>query len=130
MRAIVLTLLMLLVTLPAICEESRHGAVIEMDSTSHNFGRVSRRGGTLSHTFTLRNVGSEALIITDVTTTCTCLKAKYPKRPIAPNTEANIEVRYELQRKEVGAFHKVIKIISNSINGNQLLTIHGFSKEE
>ncbi len=130
MRAFALTIFMLLVSLCAFSEESARGAVIEMDTTSYDFGRVSRRGGTLSHTFTLRNVGRDALVITDVTTTCTCLKAKHPRRPIAPNAEAEIEVKYDLQRKEVGAFHKVIKIISNSTNGNQLLTIHGFSEEE
>ncbi len=106
------------------------GALIEMDSVSHNFGRVSRRGSDLRHTFVARNVGTQALVITEVTTTCTCLKARFSKAPIPVGGESKIEIKYELQRKDIGAFHKVIKIQSNSTGGTQLLTIHGNSSDE
>ncbi len=106
------------------------GALIEMDSVSYDFGRVSRRGGDLRHDFVVRNVGSQALVITKATTTCTCLKVKYPKSPIPAGTESKIEVKYELGRKDIGVFHKVIKIESNSTGGTQLLTIHGNSSDE
>lgn len=107
------------------------GALIKIDSVSHDFGRVSRKGNALSHTFIATNIGSAPLVITEGSTTCSCIKVKHPKRPIAPQESASIEVKYELERKEVGTFHKVIKIFSNSTDGGcQVLTIHGVALNE
>ncbi|MFI3301889.1 MAG: DUF1573 domain-containing protein [Rikenellaceae bacterium] len=106
------------------------GAIIEADSATHNFGRVTRKGADVEHTFTIRNSGTTPLVITEASTTCTCIKVKYPKRPIPPQGSAEVNVRYEVQRKEVGPFHKIIKILSNSSNGDQMLTIHGISVEK
>ncbi len=107
------------------------GALIKIDSVSHDFGKVSRKGNSLSHTFVATNIGTSPLVITEGSTTCSCIKVKHPKRPIAPNEKANIEVKYELERKEIGPFHKVIKIFSNSSDGGcQVLTIHGVSQDK
>ncbi len=106
------------------------GAIIEMDSVSHNFGEVSRKGADIVHTFTARNIGTSPLVITEVSTTCTCIKAKYPKRPIPPQESGEITVRYEVQRKEVGRFYKVLKVLSNATNSDQVLTISGISVEK
>ena len=120
----------MLLVATAAAESPRRGAIIEMDTTSYDFGRVSRRGSAPSHTFTLRNAGDEALVIVEAITTCTCIKVKYPKSPIPPRTTAAVTVKYELQRKDLGVFHRVIKLISNSIDGAQLITIHGISEDE
>ncbi len=106
------------------------GAIIEMDSVAHDFGRVSRRGADVEHTFTVRNTGTTPLVITEASTTCTCIKVKYHKRPIPPQGSSTLSVRYEVQRKEVGPFYKIIKILSNSTNGDQILTIHGISVDK
>ncbi len=130
MKKIIFTMLFSLCLGVAVAESPRRGALIKMDTTTHNFGHVSRRAGELTHTFILRNIGDEALVITEVNTTCTCLKVKFSKTPIPPRAETNIVVKYEPQRKDTGVFHRVIKLISNSIDGAQLITIHGISEDE
>ncbi len=129
MKRFIFTILTLLLTAVASLSAQPHGAVIEMDSVTHDFGHVSRKGADVVHIFNARNAGTAPLVITEASTTCTCIKVKYPKRPIPPQGSAEVVVRYEVQRKEVGPFHKVIKILSNSINGDQVLTIHGVSVE-
>ncbi len=122
---------LLLMPIIGFAESIPKGALIEMDSVAYDFGRVSRKGDDIVHTFTARNIGDAPLVITEAATTCTCIKVKYPKRPIAPQGAADVEVRYEVQRKEIGPFHKVIKLLSNSADGGcQVLTIHGVSVEE
>ncbi|MFI3282211.1 MAG: DUF1573 domain-containing protein [Rikenellaceae bacterium] len=130
-RLLIMTLMLLSGVAASYGATPAKGALIEMDTVAHDFGRVSRKGADIIHTFTARNIGDAPLVITEGSTTCTCIKVKHPKRPIAPNSEAKIEVEYELGRKEVGPFYKVIKILSNSADGGcQVLTIQGVSVEE
>ncbi len=131
MKKILLILLMLLPMAIYRVGAQPKVALIKMDTVAYDFGRVSRKGGDVAHTFTARNEGNSPLLITEAATTCTCLKVKYPKRPIAPNGEAQIEVKYEVRRKDEGPFHKIIKLLSNSVDGGcQVLTIHGVSVDE
>ncbi|MFI3319276.1 MAG: DUF1573 domain-containing protein [Rikenellaceae bacterium] len=106
------------------------GAIIEVKESSHNFGRVSRHSDNLSHTFKLYNHGTSPLVITDVTTTCTCLKAKYSKRPLMPKDSMEMKIIYDIKRKEVGTFSKIVKIYSNATNAPfEVITINGESVE-
>ncbi len=132
MRRFIVTFVVLIFGAIASAQElTPVGALIQMDSVSHDFGRVTRRGNALSHTFTATNIGGTPLVITEGSTTCSCIKVKHPKRPIAPQQSAPIEVRYELERKDIGPFLKVIKIFSNSSDGGcQVLTIYGISEDE
>ncbi len=132
MRNFIILLLMLLPMTFAYGEEvADGGAKIKIDSVAHNFGEISRKGGDAIHNFTIRNIGDKPLVITEAETTCTCIKVKLPKRPIAANESAELEVKYEVSRKEVGAFHKIIKLHSNSSDEEcQILTIHGVSIEK
>ncbi len=112
-------------------ENLQLGAMLKIDSVTHDFGRVSRKGDNITHTFIAHNVGDAPLVITEGVTTCSCIKVKHPKRPIPPKGSGEVEVKYELGRKDIGPFHKIIQLHSNSSNGGcQILTIHGISIEE
>lgn len=122
-------------TKPAQCAEnigqepSREtpGARLRMDVPTHDFGDVPRRGGDLIWDFDFVNDGSAPLVITRVITSCSCLKASFPKRPVPPGGEAAIRITYEPHKSEPGAFHKVIQIYSNAVDGRHVITVQGCS---
>ena len=97
-------------------EPAKSGALLCIDEPFHDFGDVERRGGDLEHCFVIRN---------GVLTSCSCLRAEFPKRPLAAGAEAAIRIVYEPRKSEPGTFHKVIQVYSNSASGRQVLTVQG-----
>ncbi len=103
------------------------GAHIHFDNYLHDFGNVNRKGGDLRWTFEFTNDGESPLVIMRVTTTCTCLKFDYPRRPISPGETGQINIVYEPHKVEEGNFHRVLQVFSNSVDGRKLLFIQGNS---
>lgn len=96
---------------------------------NYNFGNVPRKGGNLEKEFVFRNEGTAPLVIVRVLTSCSCFKATFPKRPVAPGQEGVIRIVYEPLKSEPGTFNKVLQIYSNSVTGRELLTVQGNSVE-
>ena len=105
------------------------GAHISFVTTKHDFGVVKRKGGDLRVRFEYVNDGTEPLVITRITTSCTCVRTDYRRRPLGVGERTSIELTYEPHKMEAGVFHKVIQIYSNSVDGMHLLTISGNSVE-
>lgn len=91
----------------------------------HDFGDVPRRGGDLHYEFAYTNTGSAPLVLLRVQTSCSCLKASFSKRPVAPGASEVIRITYEPLKSEPGSFNKVIQVYSNSAGGRELLTVQG-----
>jgi len=66
----------------ALPVEAEPQAMIEWDKTVHDFGDVSVSDGPLSCSFTLKNVGSEAISIFEVVSSCGCTGVEFPKSRI------------------------------------------------
>lgn len=105
------------------------GAHISFMTTSYDFGDVRRDGGDLTAEFEYVNDGSEPLVITRITTSCTCIKFDYMKRPLPPGSTSVIRLTYEPHKMEPGTFHKVVQIYTNSEGGVRLLVLQGNSIE-
>lgn len=103
------------------------GAHLHFCETTYDFGDVPRKGGNLVREFEFVNDGTEPLVILQVLTSCTCTKASFSKRPVAPGERGVVKVIYEPHKKEPGAFSKVIQIFSTSIEGRNILTVRGNS---
>ena len=103
------------------------GAHLRLEETSWNFGDVPRRGGDLVHEFRFVNDGTAPLVILRVVTSCSCLKASFSKRPVAPADSGVIRIVYEPHKSEPGTFNKVIQVYSNSVDGRDILTVQGNS---
>ena len=125
----VLLLGILTFALPVKGEEPRGVARLVLERTEHNFGTIDRRGGKVHTEIRLRNEGDIPLVLTRVTTSCTCLKSHFSKRPIPPGGEGVIEVDYEPLKAAPGSFNKVVQILSNSVDGRKVVTIRGVSLE-
>ena len=106
------------------------GAHLRLEETTWNFGDVPRRGGDLVHEFRFVNDGDRPLVLVRVITSCSCIKATYSKRPVAPADSGVIRIVYEPHKSEPGAFNKVIQIYSNSVDGRDILTVQGNSLDE
>lgn len=106
------------------------GAHLRMESATHDFGDVLRKGGDLVREFTFTNDGTAPLVVVRVVTSCSCLKASYSKRPVPPGASGVIRITYEPHKSEPGVFNKVIQVFSNSTGGRELITVQGNSIEE
>lgn len=88
---------------PAIVFETIFKDLGEVVQTSH-----------LVYEYEFTNTGNEALIITNVRTSCSCSVASYTKTPIAKGESDKINVK--LDTKILGQFNKTIAVYSNAIN--------------
>lgn len=105
------------------------GALLVLPVATHDFGDVRRRGGDLEKEFVFRNEGRAPLVIVRVLTSCSCFRATYPKRPVAPGDEGVIRIVYEPHKSAPGAFNRVIQIYSNSTGGREIISVQGNSIE-
>ena len=114
---------------PAAHAEESPQALLRMDTVSHDFGDVPRRGGDLVWDFVFTNAGTAPLVLTRVVTSCTCLKPTYSRRPVEPGGRGTIRITYQPLKNEPGAFSKAIQVYSNSSDGRHVLTVRGNSIE-
>lgn len=104
-----------------------HGPRMTFTDESHDFGDIQRRGGDAEWRFEFVNDGDQPLIITRVTTTCTCLKYKYPRRPVAAGQRGHIDISFQPHKTEPGVFHRVVMVQSNADGGRKMLIVQGNS---
>ena len=97
----------------AIAQEIIQGPGIEFVKDVHNYGDVEYAGNG-TYTFTFKNVGTEALLITDAKGSCGCTVPTWSKEPIAPGKTGTIDVTYDTKR--VGAISKSVTVTSNAVN--------------
>lgn len=97
---------------------------------THDFGDIARKGGDLEHEFAFVNEGDAPLVLVRVITSCSCLKANFSKRPVAPGERGVVRITYEPHKREPGVFNKVIQVYSNSAGGREVVTVQGNSIEE
>ena len=111
-------------------ERKASGARLRFDDATYDFGDVPRKGGDLVREFTFTNVGTTPLVLVRVITSCSCLKASFSKRPVAPGQTGVVSITYEPHKSEPGAFNKVIQVFSNSVDVRDVITVQGNSIDE
>ena len=84
-------------------------------------------GETSEHVFVFKNEGDAPLIVANVVPSCGCVTPAWTKQPVAPGDTGSVRVFYE--GKVSGAFHKTIKIYSNSSGKRPVLKISGETKK-
>ncbi len=108
--------------------QEQFGGTVEFDSTVHDFGDVLLSDGPLSCEFSMKNIGSKPVVIYNVTTSCGCTDAKWPKEPIAPGQTATISTTYT--NEEDYPFDKTITVYVSDVNRPILLKIRGVTHKE
>lgn len=97
-------------------------AQIEFEETTHDFGTFSEKEPVQTCTFKFKNTGNAPLVIHQAMATCGCTVPTYPKEPIMPGEEGEINVRYNGKGKFPGQFRKSIVIRSNAYR--ELVRLH------
>ncbi len=64
--------------------------VLQFDKKSIHLGKVYDNAGEISTRFLFCNSGKKKVVIQDITTSCSCLEAKYDRTPIAPGEDREI----------------------------------------
>ena len=128
MKRLIVIFVALAVAVTAVAqsgEPTKQGAHLKFESAKYDFGTVVRRGENLVHEFQFVNSGTEPVVVLSVTTSCSCLRAEYSRKPIAVGESGAIRIVLEPHKVERGVFHRVIQVRSNSIEGVNLLTVQG-----
>lgn len=116
---------------PLRAEERKEykGAHISFEQTECDFGEVSRRGADKTCVFRFVNDGTEPLVVLSATTTCSCLKTEFSRKPIAVGESGEIKLSLESKKVDKGVFRRIVQIRSNSVGGTEIITIKGISKD-
>ena len=80
--------------------------------TVWNFGTI-REGEDPEHTFTFKNTGDEPMIISNAKGSCGCTVPSWPKEPIAPGDEGEINVKFNSKGKK-GSQNKTVTLTANT----------------
>lgn len=121
-RIIFLFVAVLLTTSMASAQDAAASLAVAEDS--YDFGAIKESNGKVSHTFVVKNEGTQPLVITRVIASCGCTSPEWPKEPIAPGKNGEVVVTYDPQGRP-GPFSKTVSIYSNGKRGSQVLTIRG-----
>ena len=97
-------------------------ASVEWEMTSIDFGEVEFKKPVTAE-FTFKNQGLIPMLIQEVTSSCGCTIAEYPKQPIVSGQEGKILVTYDAETE--GQFSKTIMVYSNAEGGLTQLFIKG-----
>lgn len=104
--------------------DSANGPDLVFAQDTVDFGKV-KEGAILTHSFNMRNRGTQPVIISRVQTSCGCTSAYWPKQAIGMKQIDSIQVEFHTQGNS-GEQNKKILIFSNSVNKILVLTVHAF----
>jgi len=100
------------------------GVNITFKEKSYDFGKIKEDGGLVSHSFEISNLGTEPLIIQNVTASCGCTTPEWPKEPVMPGASSKVTATYNPMNRP-GQFNKTITVSTNTTDGNIQLVIKG-----
>lgn len=96
-------------------------AVITFDETSHDFGVIREKDGSVTHTFEFTNTGDAPLLVLSASASCGCTRPEYPQKPIKPGKKDKITVTYNPKGRP-GEFSKNVTIRTNA-KGKKKVTL-------
>ena len=95
------------------------GPKIEFERNVHDFGQITQ-GDNGDAVFQFQNVGSEPLLLSNVSASCGCTVPYWTREPIMPGERGSITVRYNTNI--VGHIGRAVTVHSNSVdNANRVI---------
>mgnify|MGYP006072390085 CR=1 FL=1 len=95
----------------------------EFEETVMQFGEISQ-GEKVKRLFTFTNIGKTSLIISDAKGSCGCTVPLWPRNPIAPGEEGEIEVVFNSNGKS-GHVKNTVTLVANTVPNVMVLAIEG-----
>ncbi len=110
-----LLLIFLTVNLVYAQEHPLPGAKISFSETMWSFGYVPKTG-TVSHTYMIKNVGTDTLIIVKVRPDCGCTTTPLTQKRLSPNESAEMKIVFDPRKVVTTEAVKKLQITSNDPN--------------
>lgn len=96
-------------------------ATIEFKENVFDFGTLTA-GEKASHVFKFKNTSNNPLIISNAQGSCGCTVPKWPREPIAPGGEGEIQVEFDSKGKS-GPQAQSVTLTANTLPGQTRLDI-------
>lgn len=93
------------------------------ESETYDFGKISE-GEKIAFSFRFKNTGKSTLIISNASASCGCTVPNWPKNPIAPGDEGQVDVTFDSKGK-IGIQNKTITIVANTIPNTKVVYLKG-----
>jgi hypothetical protein len=87
---------------------------IEVAETKFDFGKITE-GDKVRHTYMVKNVGTNPLVISNVQVSCGCTAPFFPSEPIQPGSTGEVTLEFNSAGKE-GVVNKNALIVANADN--------------
>ncbi len=129
MNKLVFTFFAMLLSVAVMAQEAKkeaanqNGPKITFETTEYDFGDI-HQGEKVEHIFAFENTGTEALILSNVMTTCGCTATEWPRDPIAPGKKGEIKVVFNSTGK-MSRQNKIVTIVSNAVNSQEKVKLVG-----
>ena len=117
---------LLMLSFSAMAEQKSEGVVF--DKQMFDFGNVMRENKNYTCAFVVENKSDKPLVLLSVKTSCSCLKAKYSRRPLKTGEKSCITMTLEAAKMEPGIFHRVVEVETNA--GVYRIVVRGNSVEK
>lgn len=104
-------------------KSKKNNAAFDFEETVIEFGEISQ-GEKVKKRYRFKNSGNADLIISNASGSCGCTIPVYPKEPIKPGAEGEIEVVFNSNGKR-GHIHNTITLIANTIPNKTILALKG-----
>lgn len=101
-----------LLTAQSLKEEGELNPVISFNEDLVDLGEAME-GEVLEYTFEFVNKGKDALVISNIVTSCGCTIVDWSRRPVYPSKKGKIAVKFDT-KNNIGLQTKSIIILSNS----------------
>ncbi|MES2062613.1 MAG: DUF1573 domain-containing protein [Bacteroidota bacterium] len=97
--------------------------VMKFEKETHDFGKI-KEGDKVTYAFKFTNTGKSPLIIKDAVATCGCTKPEWPKTPIQPGANGEIQVTFNSAAKS-GLQDKQITVTANTVPAQSMVHLIG-----
>ena len=119
--SVVALFLALIVAQPAYAD--KNDPKIAFKESVYDFGKISLKGGKVSHEFSFTNDGAKNLVITNARADCGCTRPEYNDAPVAPGKSGSVKVTFAPAAK--GHFSKKVTVTTNGNPRKTRLLIKG-----
>jgi len=96
--------------------------ILVFEKNTIDYGKITPKSSG-RRTFKFKNKGNAPLIIQKVKGSCGCVVLNFPKKPIMPNGEGEIEIVYNVLK--IGRISRTITVTSNTKKPITVLKIKG-----
>ena len=123
MRWIVSIVAMALLPMIMGAKESPMGAEIELQTNIIDLGELSQSDDKQIVRLSYTNTGDVPLVVTEVTTSCTCTTIKHSRTKLMPGERDAMTITMDPAKATEGSFFRVLKVYSTAQSGVKHITL-------